>query len=229
MGQSIALKAPRRTSQTEEAYKSLKRHILENTFAAGSQWLEAELAAKLGVSRTPVREAMIRLVNEGLVEVRSRHGMRVLPVSYRDMQEIYQIFAELEPTAARLLAEKGATEVQLAAMEQAVGEMETALETEDLQAWAAADERFHRLVLRWCGNRRLAAVMANLWDQGHRVQMLTLKSRPRPFDSMQEHRDLLQAIRERDAAKAYEIHKRHRIRVNAMLLDILDKLGFGEL
>ena len=65
----------------EQAYNELKRKILENILPAGSQFLEQEIAEQLSMSRTPTREAMVRLANEGLVEVRPRHGMRVLPIS----------------------------------------------------------------------------------------------------------------------------------------------------
>jgi DNA-binding GntR family transcriptional regulator len=79
-----------------------------------------------------------------------------------------------------------------------------------------------------CGNRRLAGVISNFKDQGHRVRLLTLKTRTKPYESTEDHRALLEAVRRRDAEKAYQIHRNHRIRVNAQLLDLLDRLGFGE-
>ena len=69
----------------EQAYSELKRQILTNELPHGSQFLEQEIAEQLSMSRTPTREAMVRLANEGLVEVRPRHGMRVLPISPKDM------------------------------------------------------------------------------------------------------------------------------------------------
>src|SRR5262245_23811872 len=76
-------------TQREIAYRELKKLILDGALPAGAQLLEAEAADRLEMSRTPIREAMIRLREEGMVDIRPRHGMRVLPISAEDMQEIY--------------------------------------------------------------------------------------------------------------------------------------------
>ncbi|MGL6180774.1 MAG: GntR family transcriptional regulator, partial [Aestuariivirga sp.] len=91
-----------RLSSAERAYRALKDLILGNQLPAGSQLLEQEAAQRLGMSRTPVREAMIRLEQDGVVEIRPRHGMRVLPVSSRDMREIYEVLTALESAAAEI-------------------------------------------------------------------------------------------------------------------------------
>src|SRR3546814_18081272 len=96
------------------------------------------------MSRTPVREALIRLAQEGMVEVRPRHGMRVLPVSVADMREIYEILAGLEAAAAGAAARHGVSGQQLAALEQAVADMETAERRDDRAAWAAGARPIHR-------------------------------------------------------------------------------------
>ena len=93
-----------RVSSAERAYRALKDLILSNELPAGSQLLEQEAALRLGMSRTPVREAMIRLEQDGVVEIRPRHGMRVLPVSAADMREIYDVLTSLEATAAEMVA-----------------------------------------------------------------------------------------------------------------------------
>src|SRR4051812_30542921 len=92
-------------SRVHDAYDTIKRQIMDNELGPGEQVLERDLALRLGVSRTPVHEALIRLESEGLVEVLPRHGMRVLPVSPEDMLQIYEILTSLESTAAELLAE----------------------------------------------------------------------------------------------------------------------------
>ena len=95
-------------SLVDEAYHGIRRRILDNQWAPGFQAMEQEVALQLGMSRTPVREALIRLGKEGLVEVIPRRGMRVLPVSPNDMREIYEILTALECMAAELLAASGA-------------------------------------------------------------------------------------------------------------------------
>jgi len=87
-----------------QAYAELKRRILDHEYPAGHQATEPDVAADLGMSRTPVREALIRLAQEGLVEVVPRRGMRVVPLSPADMQEIYEVLTALESEAAGLAA-----------------------------------------------------------------------------------------------------------------------------
>src|SRR4051812_8794246 len=89
------LRTKRSERSTDLVYQRLKQRILDNEYAPGTQVLEQDLASGLGLSRTPVREALIRLQQEGLVEVVPRHGMRVLPLSPRDMREIYTVLTSL--------------------------------------------------------------------------------------------------------------------------------------
>ena len=109
-----------RIPYAEQAYRELKRRILDNELSPGENLLEQEIAAELGMSRTPAREAMMRLANEGLVEVKPRHGMRVLPISADDMKEIYLVLTSLESTAAAEVAKRGLTAEEFAALEKAV-------------------------------------------------------------------------------------------------------------
>src|ERR1044071_5104736 len=83
-------------SLKSSVYEALRRRILDNVWPPGHQALEQAIALELGVSRTPVREALIRLEREGLVQVIPRHGMRVLPMSAADMREIYEVLSALE-------------------------------------------------------------------------------------------------------------------------------------
>lgn len=212
-------------SQTQHAYAELKRRILDNEMPPDSQHLEQELAEELRMSRTPVREALIRLAEERLVEVRPRHGARVLPISIDDMREVYELLTELEAVAARRVAERGPTPKELADLEAAVAAMDQALLRDDLYAWAKNDDRFHRRLVEICGNSRLKAVVGTFSDQVHRARMQTLMNRPRPVDSNRDHAAVVAAIRQGDPAAAYAIHRRHREQAGAMLLKVLARLG----
>ena len=175
------------TSLVDAAYRTMRAKILDNEWAPGHRALEQELALELGVSRTPVREALIRLAQEGLVEVVPRHGMRVLPVSAADMNEIYQLLGSLEATAAEMVAQRKPAARDIAPLEAASRAMDAALKADDLDAWAQADERFHRHLVELCGNRLLAATVYNFWDRAHRARMFTLRLRPKPVHSTREH------------------------------------------
>ena len=144
-----------KSSRVEDAYERLKDEIRTNRMPPGFQAPEPEIALRLGMSRTPVREALIRLEAEGLVELIPRRGARVLPIQPEDMREIYEILTALEPDAAARLASRKPSKEELAPLAQATRDMEEALRKEDLDAWAEADDRFHVALLELQGNRRL--------------------------------------------------------------------------
>ncbi len=217
------------TSLVDAAYQTMRAKILDNEWAPGHRALEQELALELGVSRTPVREALIRLAQEGLVEVVPRHGMRVLPVSAADMNEIYQLLGSLEATAAEMVAQRKPTARDIAPLETASRAMDAALKAGNLDAWAQADERFHRYLVELCGNRLLAATVYNFWDRAHRARMFTLRLRPMPVHSTREHTDLVRAIRKGDAAAAREIHQAHRERGRLELTSILERYKLAQM
>jgi len=208
-------------SLVDTAYQTVRKRILDNQWAPGFRALEQELALALGMSRTPVREALIRLANEGLVEVVPRHGMRVLPVSASDMDEIYQVLGSLEATAAELVAARKPGAKEIAPLEAASRAMDAALKRDDLDAWAEADERFHKHLVELSGNRLLAATVHNFWDRAHRARMFTLRLRAKPVHSTREHTALVRAIRSGDVAAARDIHRAHRDRGRRELTAIL--------
>ncbi|RAH97449.1 GntR family transcriptional regulator [Acuticoccus sediminis] len=208
-------------TRSELAYVELKRRVLDNAFPVGSFFLEQELADLLNMSRTPIREALVRLANEGLVEIRPRHGMRVLPISPEDMREIYTILTALEAEVAAEVAARGLSDEELATLRKAVADMDAALAADDLDAWAVADAWFHRSLVGASANQRLRSVISQYWEQAHRVRMLTLRLRPKPVRSTQEHLALVNAIEARDPKLAWQIHRTHREQAADMLAEIL--------
>ena len=213
----------------EAAYKAIRANILDNQWAPGFYATEQEVADQLSMSRTPVREALMRLQQEGLVEVVPRHGMHVLPVSPADMKEIYEVLTSLESTAAELTAARHLDRDELKPLEEASAAMDAALKRDDLDAWAKADEAFHKLLLDLCGNQLLKQMVLRTWDRAHRARMVTLRLRPKPVNSTREHRALVKAIRQGDPAAAREVQRAHRERAGTELLDLLQRLGLQRL
>lgn len=209
----------------------MKAKILDSEFAPGSQSLEQEIAVGLGMSRTPVREALVRLQGEGLLEIVPRHGVRVSALSPGDMQEIYEVLMSLEPTAVELLARRRPEREEIACLIEACDAMEGALATAepDLKAWAAADELFHVNLAHLCGNRRLAAMIMTVWDQAHRARMFTLSLRPVPRQSTAEHRAVVEAILAGDADRARDLYLAHRKRGGLELTRIIERHGLQHL
>jgi DNA-binding GntR family transcriptional regulator len=213
-------------SSTERAISELREMIFTGVLPPGSDHLETELAAQLGMSRTPVREAAMTLSAQGLVELRSRRGLRIKPVSAKDMRDIYDILTELESLAAARAAEARYSRADLRTLAAAINDMTAALAADDLRAWASADDRFHRELVRLGGNARLSMIVSVMRDQVRRARATTLFIRPKPTQSNDDHRAVYQAIAQGDAKTAHDIHHAHRRQARDMLVELLEKHQF---
>jgi DNA-binding GntR family transcriptional regulator len=224
---SVQERRGKRESRVEQAYAEIRGRILDNYYAPGHQVLEQELAADLGMSRTPVREALVRLQNERFVQLIPRHGMRVVPLSIQDLREVYEVLTSLELTAIERLARADLDGEALTTIEKSVDEMDSAIKKKDVDAWAKADERFHRILVTLCGNQRLVAMVETLWEQSHRARMTTVRLRGSLEQSNREHRALLDAIRQGDWRQARMRHAKHRERAMQEILNLLQQTRLG--
>jgi len=211
-------------SNTRKALDEIRDMILSGQLASGTDHLESELAATLGLSRTPVREAVLMLEAQGLLEVRPRKGVRILSLSVIDMVEIYEVVTELESIAARRAAAAGYSKEDLIKLCQAIEEMENALKNEDREAWAEADRQFHQELLRLGGNSRITMIVAMMDDQIHRARSMTLHMRPLPVKSNEDHRRLYDAILRGDADIAALEHHAHRQHACELQVDLLQRV-----
>lgn len=218
-------------SLVEWAYGALKDLILRGCLPPGFRALEMELTQHFMISRTPMREALLRLQADGLVELTPRRGVRVLPLSAADVREIYQLLICLEGTAAELVALRGldSASPEVIELTDANERMRAALDADDLSLWACMDERFHRLLIDHCGNGRLKRLVETVWDQSHRARMLTMSYRPRPVHSFDEHRAVIEAIVRGDSRVANEIHSAHRRRAMKLFLTLIETHQLGNL
>lgn len=207
----------------EQAYRVIRQRILDNVYPAGYRALEREFAEDLKLSRTPVREALLRLETEGLLELIPRHGARILPVSAGDMREIYDVLTALESMAAEIVTRRRPTAAELRPLSEASRDMSAALKNDDLDAWARADEHFHRQLLELAGNSVLIQTVQLLWDRAHRARMVTLRLRPLPVHSTKEHNAIVESIRAGDPEATVRLYRAHRQRASVELLAILEK------
>ena len=210
-------------SLKEQAYKQLRKEILENRMAPGAQFTEKELSEKLEMSRTPVREAMIKLQNEGLVKMIPNKGMGVLPLSAEDMRDIYTVLTCVESEAAALVTKQNMSPEELKPLRKATMNMEIALGAEDLEAWAEADDLYHKELLSLCHNKRLVNIALNYQDQAYRARMFTLHLRRPPVQSTQDHKEQVAAILSGNSDRVRELYRRHRERAAEELIAILHK------
>ena len=226
---SLRLQKRQKTSRMDEAYKRIKQEIMENRMPPGYQALESELSENLKMSRTPVREALIRLQDEGMVEVVPRRGMRVLPLSAIDMREIYEVLVCIESEAAALLARKKPGKNKLKPLLEAMDAMEKAIAEDNLDAWSEADNRYHRRLMELCGNQRLADIASMYMDQAHRARMFTLRLRQKPSRSTEEHREHVRLIMKGESKRVRTYYRQHRERASKELMEIISKYRISNL
>ena len=215
-----------RPSLVETALMQLKELLRTNRFVPGSTVPETEVANILGMSRTPVREALIMLQERGLIELVPRHGMRVLPIFHKDMKEIYEILTTIEPEVAGKLAKRKLSEQELKPLEQATIEMEKAIAKTDLFAWAVADDKYHQTLFKLHGNQRLSEFIEILHDQAHRARVITLQFRDNLEQSTLEHRENLDCLQNGNVKDARDLFRAHRERAGTELLELIKKLEY---
>lgn len=223
----MEIKPENKRSLVDEAYRILRLKIIYSEFAPGYQALEDDLATTLGMSRTPLREALVRLQNEGFVEFIPRKGIRVTPLTVQDIHDISDVLSCLECEAAEKLAKRKPTTEEMAQFDNAIAEMDKALEQDDMVIWAEADYRFHSLLFEMCANRHLAEVATNFLDKAHRFRLLTMPYREKPVYSNVNHAAVVEAIRRGDAQTALEIHRSHKRRWGHEMNDILERINIS--
>jgi DNA-binding GntR family transcriptional regulator len=216
-------------SMAQLAYRHIKHLIVSDRAAAGTTINEQKVAHELGISRTPVREALQRLQHEAYVSIAPRRGVFVLPISLEDMREIYDLLTALEVFAAGSLANQHPAETMLKPIRRAIADMRATVDSEDLSLWADADERFHRSLFELCGNRRIAEEGIAYWDRIRRAHRVALRLRPRPHRSTQAHAELVDLIAAGDAEGAVRCHLSQRLRSVAELTAAVKRVGLTTL
>lgn len=210
-------------SSSQRALLELRKKIFAGELAPGSDHLESELAEQLNMSRTPVREAILMLEGQGLLELRPRKGIRVVPLSPEDMEEIYDVLTELESLAAHSAACAAYEEADLKHLSDAINDMDAAIANRDLDAWANADDRFHTELVRLGGNSRVETIVHMMSDQVRRARLTTLFMRPLPTKSNEDHRLVYEAIKNGDAKVARETHRDHRKHAKDIIVELLKR------
>ncbi|KOG68184.1 GntR family transcriptional regulator [Streptomyces antibioticus] len=198
----------RRSSYRERVADALRAALIAGELRPGEVYSAPSLAARFGVSATPVREAMLDLAKEGLVDTVPNKGFRVTAVSDRQLDEYTHIRALIEiPTVVDLA--RTADRVSLEALRPAAREIVTAAVAGDLIAYVEADTRFHLGLLALAGNAHLVEVVADLRKRSRLYGLTALVEAGRLLASAEEHLELLDALLERDAKGVHTIMTRH--------------------
>jgi len=189
-----------------DVYERLRQAIVSGEMEPGASLVESAVAARYGISRTPVREALRRLEQDGLVE-RGDRGMRVRTRSPEEILEIYEVRIVLEASAARAAAERG-SRLDLMRIRHAREEMEAA-DSGDAAAMAATNRAFHRAIWAASHNGTLVDLLSRLDSHLVRYPATTLTSEGRWPTVLREHAEMLRAIEAGDADKAAHVAGEH--------------------
>jgi len=213
------------TSLTDAAYDELKGLILHGTITPNAQIDEKAAAARLGMSRTPVREALLRLQNEGLVDIERGRGIVVRALSSTDMREIYQAVTGMEVMAVYLLTAARPSGDTLQPLLIALDRMDAATRQGDQENWGEADEAFHRGLLKLCGNSRISRVGLQFRDVAQRAHLVAMRLQPAEYlaGSAAKHRALAELVLAGDPDKAAGEHFQQRRRGEEMLISAVEK------
>lgn len=214
---------------TDRVYALLKNRIQNNVLAVGRTYLQDEIALRFSVSRTPAREAIIRLASENFVQIRRRKGILVKPITSPDIAQMCETLAVLEALATRRIAAQGASPHLMRRLEKQHDAMTAAVAKRDMRSWIRADERFHKELVAGAGNDELARVTGTLWDRLKRVRRKTARLREPPAQSNRDHENLLAAIRRRNPERAFELQERHHARFVKLIEGLLDEHGIEEI
>lgn len=192
----------------ELVFEALREAIITGRLRPGERLMEVQVAEALGVSRTPVREAIRMLELEGFVLMMPRKGAYVADISIKDIASVFEIRRALEGLAAELAAER-ATEQHMERLERILVELAECVENSDVQHFVELDTEFHATVYEASRNDRLAPIVSLLREQIQRFRTRTLSNPGRMRVALEEHRGLVEALGDRDVDRARQLASDH--------------------
>ena len=195
-------------SLEEQVYRKLEEDILTSKIEIGTALTELSLTKQLGVSRTPVRTALHRLAEEGLVSITPNKGAVVVGVSREDLIAAYQIRTRLEGLASRLCAENISSE-ELSELAESLELQEFYISRCDTEHLPELDTKFHYIIYKASGNRPLLKILGELHKNIKMYRKRSLSVPGRLEESVKEHREIYEAIAKGDAEMADSLTSRH--------------------
>jgi len=208
---------------TDQVYEVLRDRILSDSMQAGDFIREQEVSSKLGVSRTPVREALGRLASEGFLKRIPHRGYQIPTQSAFDLLELYPILASLEALAGRHAFPELDSE-EIAQLREINRQYEEACERQDVRAGIELNDRFHHLLSAGSNNQRLCNMLDELRSEVKRLEMWAFFNTPQWDASKCEHDQILDAVEQGDHEEALSILRRNRL---TTYKDFIERVGEG--
>ncbi|WP_160122147.1 GntR family transcriptional regulator [Rhodovarius lipocyclicus] len=202
--------APRKRAVAlkDRAYDIIKHHIITCRFAPGEKLNEAQVGARLNLSRMPVRNALAKLALEGLITIRPRKGLEVRPIDPEELLQIIEARTINECRAIRLAA-RHVTEEELEALREVIQRTESAEASHDTETMMLLDREFHDLLARASRSAVFFDILRNLHDRAVRFWFISLNEQAQQGMVLRDHREILEALEARDGMTASRAMARH--------------------
>ena len=192
----------------EVVFNTLRQAILKGELEPGERLMEIQLAERLGVSRTPIREAIRKLELEGLVLMIPRKGAEVAKISEKSLRDVLELRRSLEELAIELACQR-MTEEEIDELEDAQRAFRKAVDSKDVMLMAETDEKYHEIIYQGTKNSRLVQILNNLREQMYRYRLEYIKDADKRQILLIEHDNILKAVRNRKVAEAKAAMREH--------------------
>jgi DNA-binding GntR family transcriptional regulator len=212
----------KRVRLVDEAARALREAILTGELESGTRLRQVQLAARLGISRTPLREALMKLEQEGLIDLLPGLGLRVIPLNLEEAVELYDLREVLDGLAARLAAQR-VTKQGLRELERHLTRMKECQVRQDTHAWFSAHVAFHDQIFRASGNGRLRALSSLVRLSIQRFHPVLLTTPNRLGDAGREHREIWEAIRVHDPDASERLARAHVVHAKEIVLKVIPR------
>jgi DNA-binding GntR family transcriptional regulator len=210
----------RTKSLKEKAYDILKDLILTGRLEQGKLHNEKRLAEVLGVSRTPVREALLELSREGMVSFVPSKGVQVRKITTKQVQEVFELRRIIEGHIIKSIS-KQLTPADLKKIEKILGKQDRSSSKDEEAIFIEMDKEFHLFMASKMDNQQIETILKNLRDQIHLMGVRAIKDQSRSQQVLKEHQRIFSALKKRDAKKAHDELMRHLNNTEKILIDIL--------
>jgi len=219
-GNELGVQRILRVRLVDTVASQVRNMILAGKLAPGTRLRQVDLSSRLGISRTPLREALMKLEQEGLITVLPRGGLRVLELDAAGAVELYELREVLDGLAARLAAQR-VDRAGLRALARHLRGMEAAVPRHNAHAWFVHHAAFHEQIFRSSGNGRALAMISHVRLSIQRFHQLLLKTPNRLQVALQEHREIFRAIEAGRADAAETVARRHIKNAREIVLQLL--------
>ncbi len=210
----------------ELVLEAIREAIINGTLKPRERLMEIQLAEDLGVSRTPVREALRKLEIEGFIVMVPRKGAYVADLTFKDIADVFEIRSALEALAAALAAER-ITNEELEEMERLLVQKAEAITNEDIDKVVLVDTKFHEAIYKASRNERLTNIINNLREQIQRFRATSLAYPGRMKASLDEHRSIVEALQARDVKLSRKLAGKHIENAESSMIESIKMEGLS--